>query len=445
MPWKGDESTVEETSKRLDTSIRAPFAIVAFGLVAAWICLLCYSTTHMYGNGPGTFAALILLCGLVVVARYVSPLRSSSPRVNNGLSFLAIVASVAFLLLHFNAFAHIYKMAHGSDFPVDTLAAAQHEFDLKENPYATKSQLMFDPSNAPHVTNENGQLEMFGVPYYYGYAYFPAMFMSYEPFRWLESSHRYIRIGNAVFLFVILGAVGWLTSLLVPRPSRVLAVSLSIAATICALGLAREYFFEGATDVVIPMFTLLGFVAAYYKRPSLAGCLLGWAFACKLLPGAFFCLIVGGWYWRQDARWKFWIAMVGTFAAVLVPHVLRNPPAFFSATILYYLTQHAYGNDTSLYFVLPPQVQGLFLWGGYALVLAVLVRTLAAKQMTLLGVIGSCFIVDVLFMSFSKMIHDNYLLAVWPLGAVALVGYALKTPPVENADAEMVSVATTAV
>lgn len=309
----------------------------------------------MYGNGPGTFAALILLCGLVVVARYVSPLRSSSPRVNNGLILLALAASITFLFLHFNAFARIYKMAHGSDFPVDTLAAAQHEFDFKENPYATKSQLMFDPSNAPHVTNENGQLKMFGVPYYYGYAYFPAIFMSYEPFRWLESSHRYIRIGNVVFLFVILGAVGWLTSLFVPKSSRVLGVSLSIAATVCALGLAREYFLEGATDVIIPMFTLLGFIAAYYKRPSLAGCLLGWAFACKLLPGAIFCLILGGWYWRQDARWKFWIAMVGTFAAVVVPHVLRNPPAFFSATILYYLTQHANGNDTSLYFVLPPQ------------------------------------------------------------------------------------------
>jgi hypothetical protein len=412
----------------MNTSVKMAAPLVALSLVALWAVFLNILARDMYGAGIQSFVYLVILCDLLLVAKIIRPLPVPHPSIGlqTGICAVCLLASGYFVAHHIDVFRHFYGLPAGSDYSADTWTAARHEFDLHENPYATKSQLMFDPTNAPHVTNVDGQLRMFGVPYYFGYTYFPAMFITYEPFRHIVPSVDCIRVANAAFYLAIMGAAAWLVALFAPSGSRVIGVALVLASLACVYVLGKEIFDEGATDAIIPMFALYGIIAAYYKRPTLSGILFGWAFACKLMPGAFLCLIIGAWYWRRPERWKFWAPMVITFVAVVVPHVLRNPPAFLSATILYFLTEHAKGDDTALYYFVPAQLQSIYLILGYGLVLWLLIRSMRRKEMTLLGVIGSCFVTVVLFIAFSKMDHDNYLLAIWPFGCIALISYALR-------------------
>jgi hypothetical protein len=405
---------------------------VLWGIVSNYLCqdFFVYPIPTPFEYGVLTFFFLLGLCGLVLIARHV---RGSEMAVSRSASStkLACVVGVAliagFLGQQVYSFVNCYNDPAHSDLTLNTWTADRNFFDLNENPYSTDCQQRHDPTNAPHVSRVGQQLYMFGVPYDFGYAYFPAMFISYEPFRHLQPSVQYIRTANAVFYLVTLVAMAWLAALFAPPGLKALASVLTVATFVCNLLLGWEYFFLGTVDVVIPMLLLSGFIAAYYERPTLAGVLFGWAFACKLLPGGFICLIVGAWFWRRPERWKFWIPMVATSLAAIVPFVLRNPPAFLSATVLYYLTEHAHGDRSSMYFFLPSGIQAGFMIGGYVLTLTLLVMAMVRKGQTLLGVIASSFIVFIVFMAFSKLSHDNYFFAVAPLGSVALIGYALKS------------------
>lgn len=416
--------------------IPAP-AILALELAAVWAVVANYLCQNfvLYGipmdvqYGVNCFLLLLTLFGLLLAAKYVT--RQAVPTPPKKLTtivvcVIAIGASGYFILQHGIAYIADYHGPPHSDLTINTWTAERNNFDLHENPYTTRCQLWHDPTNKPHVTKVGNQLYMFGVPYDFGYAYFPAMFMTFEPFRHIESTLISIRLGNGVFYLLTFVAIGWLTALLVPPGYKAVAAILAIASFACNSLLGWQYFFLGTVDVVIPLFAMFGFIAAYYNKPVLAGILFGWCFACKLLPGGFICLIVGAWYWRRPERWKFWIAGLATFIVIVVPYILRNPPAFLSATVLYYLSEHAAGDKSALYYVVPDALKAPFLITGYAIVIGLLVASMRRTSQTLLGVVASCFVVFILFMASSKLAHDNYYFAIAPLGSVALIGYVFR-------------------
>lgn len=411
----------------LDTSIGVSAPWVALGLVVMWSAVLNILTQQVANRGVQTFFYLLILCDLIIAAKLVKPLRKggSSKAAN---FIICVVALIAFLPVLYHtapAFFSTYHNPPQSDVALNTFTAGQHEFDFKQNPYSTKCQLWQDPSKSPHVTKVGNQLYMYGIPYDYGYPYFPGMFLTYEPLRRIEPTIASVRLGNGICYLLTLIALAWLASLLVPPGRRLIAGTLAVAALACTWILGQQYFLEGTTDVIIPMFVLFGFIAAYYKHPSLAGVLFGWAFACKLLPGGMFCLIMAAWYLRTPDRWKFILPMLATVLAVILPYILWNPQAFLSATILFYMTD-AQGDDSAMYFFVPENLQSLFLIAGYLIVFAFMVRTILRRHMTIVGLVASCFIAFALFIAFSKMDHPNYLLSIAPLGCLALVVYALK-------------------
>lgn len=426
------------TAKRgffqMDTSIRiaAPFIVVGF--VAIWCQIYEHMVQNVDRSGIQGFFYYLVLCDMVLAAKLLKPLRTLNPAgfVNKLLCLGTAAFAISFIYIHVHTLAVVYHTIPGADFAMNTWTAEEHQFEHKEDPYATNSELAFDPSWAPHVTKVNGQMYMFGVPYYRGYAYFPAMFLSYEPFRRLNTKHPDLRVGNAFFYFSTILGIAWLTAVLTPRGWRVLASTSAVAAFVGTQFLAQAYFFEEMTDVVIPAVLIFGWIATYYKRPVLGGALFGWAFACKLVPGAFVCLIMAAWIWRKPERWKFIGAMAFTFFAIMLPYIIWNPPAFLSATILYYLTEHSLGDGTALYHYLPTQIQPIFLLAGYILVAWLLYRSITNKSLTLLDTVGNSFIIFTLFIAFSKMAHLNYLLSILPVGGIAMVAYGLKSQPVSE-------------
>jgi hypothetical protein len=434
MPDEPTPSESEVPKKgfvHMDTSIRiaAPFLLVGF--VTIWCHVYEQMVQNVDRSGVQGFFCYLILCVLVVAAKMMKPLPVLNPAgIFNKLLCLGTAAcAITFIYIHVHALIIVYNSVPGADFARNTWTAEEHQFDHKEDPYATNSEFAFDPSQAPHVTKVNGQLYMFGVPYYRGYAYFPAMFWSYEPFRRINPRHPDLKIGNAFFYVLTVIGVAWLAALLTPPGWRMLAALVAVTALVGTQFIGQAYFFEEMTDVVIAAFAIWGWVAAYYNRPVVSGALFGWAFASKLVPGAFICLIMCAWFWRRPDRWKFVGAMVLTFLAIMLPYVLWNPGAFLSATVLYYLTEHASGDGTALYYYLPTQIQPFFLIAGYLLVLWLLYRSISNKTLTLLDTVGNSFVIFAIFIAFSKMAHLNYVLSVLPVGGVAMAAYALKKNP----------------
>jgi hypothetical protein len=417
-----------ELEKASRSDLRPLYAIGFFLLWAVAYNVLGLFTWHY---GWLTFLMLLTLAGLVAFAKRTGVSLASksvlpSKTLVTSICVAAVILTGWFVTTQVQTFwdslGHDYNQM---DISENTYLASNFVFVLNTNPYTHMANVHADLQDAPHVSEENGQLWMFGVPYYFGYPYFPAMFISYEPFRRIDSSRQNIRDGNAFYYLLLLIEIGWLSTLLVPRGFKALACVLGIAAFASSFVLGEELFSFCVTDIVIPVFALAGFIAICYGRHSLGGGLFGWALACKVIPGGFFVLLLAIWYWRKRERWRFLIPMLATFLVVIVPFAWPNPGGFFSSTILFYLTSRASGDDTSMYFFVPSSLQLGFQILGFAGVVALIVWTARRRTLGLPGVIAMCFISDVVFTAFNRMCHLNYLWGVAPLGAVALVVSAL--------------------
>ncbi|MEA2554201.1 MAG: hypothetical protein QOJ65_2377 [Fimbriimonadaceae bacterium] len=410
-----------------------PAPLLALGLVVLWLVVLNVVGLNTWGHGPLTFFMLLALVALMGLARWLGPqYAAGGPRaISITVAVLAAAAATYFLVSQLYMVRNPETTDPKSDIALNTWTAGTYAFDYHLNPYTSRAQTGHDVSRAPNVDSSGPQLTMFGVPYYYGYPYFPAMFLSYEPFRRMDQSPSSVRTGNAVYYGLVLVAIGWLTALLAPRGTRLPAALLSVAGFACVVVMGKELFDNGVTDIVIPLFAILGFIASYYGRHSLSGVLLGWTLAAKLVPGGLFLLIVSLWYLRRPERWKFLIPMAVTVLAVLLPYVLKDPGAFLSATVLFYMTEHARGDSTALWYTLPPALQPIFQILGYALIVGMIVWAFRRRSLGLLGVLALCFGTGIVFVAFNRMSHLNYDWAVVPLGCVTLVVYAMGgNPPV---------------
>jgi len=397
--------------------------VLALAPLAAWVALWNVLGGYTFGHGALSFACLT---GIGAVCAAAGPLtrrlavrRLVAPR-------RAVVAVLGVVVLgSMIGQARMLERGVGSDRMVDvgrnTLCAGRRFFDEGVDPYATNCQLL-SVRGAPHVTYARGGLRMFGVPYAYGYPYFPAMFLSFEPFRRADAGLDAIRYGNACWLVLAVVGAFWLAVRLAPPRAGPLAGWLAAAATVPIWALGFDLFRAGVTDLVIAVYLLAGLIAWTYRRPLAAGVGVGLAWAAKLLPGGLVVFALAAWSARARpaGRAPLFVGIAAAMAVIVVPFVVWRPGEFLSSTILYYLTARAAGDDSSLWYALPSGLQTPFLVVGGAVVLAVVAVGVARRDATIADVARTSFLGYVAFVAFNKMIHLNYLWAVLPVGAAAL-------------------------
>ena len=419
-------------------SARLELGVPAAVAASAWCLLLHQVFEHTWTFGPRTFVCVVLLGGLVAASRAMvrqaGPLGLlEGPRLRTGLAWIALVAATGFTAAHLGTlYGHLFGARSDvriADVGLNTGCAADRLFERAENPYDHRCQLK-SVAGAPHVHVDGRGTTMYGVPYDYGYPYFPVMFASYEPFCFLVESYRSILYGNLAFYAATIVGILWLALRLAPPPARRETALVAVVAYSCVLGLGREIFYAGHTDGVIAVYAVFGFIALTYGRHRTAGALFGLALAAKLVPGAIFAAVLVAWYVRRPERWRFIGALAATVAVTIVPFLIWDGRAFLSATILFYLTLHAPGDDTALWFFLPDGWRLPFTVVGAAGMVWLFARQARARGATVRDVLRTCVLLNLVLLAFSKMMHLNYLLAILPLGAVVLAVDATARPAV---------------
>ena len=379
-----------------------------------WLIIL-----NLLGFMPWTFGPIAFACLLLLVAllwqQAAQPAPSYSIKTLHRL-FIACAGLAALLAIA----GFIFKPDWIVDIAQNTHAATTH-FAAGNNPYSHTAQLWVQafPADTPNLSVEDGQIFMFGVPYYHGFPYFPLMMLSYLPVHLLLDNYTGMRLTNLLLMLLTLYGFKLISDRL--GNSNVQKRQLLLTSIVAYLGILRysvEAIALGVTDILIACYLLYAFAALSYEKYWLAGLLLGAAQACKLLPAPFALLAVLIMLWGTRGFWQVLIGFAISALAMTLPFLLWDPQAFVSATFLYYLTHHAGGDDTSLWYFLPQMLQTPFLLLGLAASLFALWKF--ARLQTLAGAMAAIFCCYALFMAFSKMTHLNYLWGVFPLGCMAL-------------------------
>lgn len=324
--------------------------------------------------------------------------------------------------------------------------AATDAFAQGLNPYTTRSQLWVTqfPADTPHMENINGQITMYGVPYFHGYPYFPLMLLSYLPAYFIFEGYTAIRVTHIVLMLLNITAFKLLIDKLLPHSEqRRTALLIAITAYLGVLRYSVEAVLLGVTDMLISTYLLYCFVALSQHRYAMAGILLGCAQACKLLPAPLVFLGIAWMLYHNKGHiggllplWRFLGGFIVACIVIILPFIIWHPEGFLSSTILYYLTHHKGGDITSLWSFLPDALKTPFLFGGLILTLVGIVafaqRDKSRPEYSLVACMAGSYASYVLFMSFSKMTHLNYLWGVFPLGCVALAITILSAQEKQN-------------
>jgi uncharacterized membrane protein len=204
---------------------------------------------------------------------------------------------------------------------------------------------------------------------------------------------------------------------------------------------STELFHEGVIDIIISVYGLAGFLMLGYRKPVLSGICFGLAFGCKLLPAPFWIVLVTLWWWRNEgvARAALFAGVTGLVSgAVILPFVFWNPGAFFSATILYFLTSQGAGDNSSLWYFLPEALKPLLLLAGAIGIGTLFVRFFLKRSPSVEDTMKYAFLTYVVFIAFNKQTHLNHLWSVFTMGSVALMVLAFKAlaPEAGNGEAE---------
>lgn len=385
--------------------------------LVAWLLIL-----NILGFMPWTFGPVAFVCllGCVYLLHrhtQITPQRTDAdPTRTLHLLFFGAVSLSALLTVA----GFVFKPDWIIDIAQNTHAATAWFAD-GQNPYSHTAQLWVKtfPEGTPNLTVDDGQIYMYGVPYHHGFPYFPLMMLSYLPVYLGLDNYTGMRLTNLIFMALTLWGFKLLSNKLGQNPQQ--RQQLLLVCIIAYLGILRysvEAIALGVTDILIATYLLYAFVALSYQRFLLAGLLLGAAQACKLLPAPFALLAVLLMLWGQRGFFPVLFGYAISALLITLPFLLWNPEAFASATFLYYLTHHAGGDDTSLWFFLPDLLQTPFLLLGLVATLGTIWHF--ARTRTLAGALAATFACYAIFMAFSKMTHLNYLWGVFPLGCAAL-------------------------
>jgi len=410
-----------------------------YGSLLAWLILANVVGFFTYGFGLSTFVCLLAMTGLLAVLRHGAP-RGRRPRAERPPSpwprRLTLVALAVAAVVTAHAVVRSFTVDRGwiQDIGANTRAAAEVFLDGR-NPYAERTQLRHEvPPATPHVAVTAGGLTMYGVPYRYGYPYFPVTFLAYAPLAAVLPGADAVRATNLLLLAANLVAMGLLVRRLAPPDDRTAPVLVAFTAYLGVLVYGREIFGLGLVDILHSTLALFAFLALAHGRHTAAGVLLGLLQAAKLLPGPFVAAaailaLAGG-----AGRRRLMVAYLGTSLLTILPFAAAAPGDFVSATILYYLTYHAGGDDTSLWYALPSFLKGVFLVGGSLASVGVLVLLARPGRGRVVDAMLAAFAGYAVFMAFGTMTHLNYLWSVLPLGCV-LLGVLGGPRPADDADA----------
>lgn len=395
--------------------------------VVGFLVLFHYVGVETWSFGKETFARMLGIAGLLLLGPWTVRIerRIGTSRL---LGLLALAFALFFAVrLGRDLRARLSDPSQSRmaiDIAQNTYEAGT-QFLAGRNPYTERCQLGHPVTEGPHVTRGPDGLEMYGLRYPYGFPYFPAMMLAYLPFRASFDGYHAIRAGNAFYLLLATLGVAWLAARAARPGQRTLAVGLSTAAYLAIDVLPPELFQLAVTDVCIAAVAVLGYVALTYDRAVLAGILLGLSQAAKLLPGPLLLLPAMAFLPTRNARLRLGIAYLLTSAALVLPALARAPEEFVASTIAFYLTYHGEGDDTSLYWFLPPWAKAPFLAAGFGLAAYFALRGFRRRGVSAAEAAGDAFLAYFLFTAFNRMTHLNYLWGIHSLGAVAIACQAI--------------------
>lgn len=404
-------------------------------IVGLWLGLVNLIARFTWGHGILIFFCNMGVLALLVWARPLTAflrkrVQALATVSNRLLVSLAGIGIVLFLLLDFLALGQILENPRYGEFLIDigknTYLAAETLFEEGQNPYTQRCQTedwLVAPS--PHIEKAEGEVTIYGVPYYFGYPYFPLMFLSYEPFRHVLPDFNAIRIGNALLYLLAVGAVGWLASRFGNAREKKPLALFSMMAFLGFRVWTEELFELGITDLLIFVYAVFGFIALTYKRHLVAGLLLGMTLAAKLLPGPFFFILVVAWCWKKEGALRFVFGYAFSSLIFILPFFAADPAAFVSSTILYYLASPKTLDDTSLLYFLPAFAHIPFKLIGYAW-LAGLFVAFARRPRDGSGyefdrLVKFFFLTYTVFIAFNKEVHLNHMIGIQGFGSIALV------------------------
>ncbi len=421
------------------TSIRPEGWVALLIILGLWSIVFNVAGRFTWGWGPLSF--LVYLSGAFLLA-FVQPLalrleRAVAGRVRFQRSHIEVLAGtilIAYIGLDLLAFVQEIQIPRNSTYLIDiaanTYEAGQWFFRDGVNPYTHFSQVWDHLTpDIPHVTLEGNRVYLYGVRYYYGFPYFPMMFISFEPFRRLVEGYNAFRVGNLFFYGVSLTLIIGLCRCFVRRGYQRPTALLCMLAFLSVRVWSNELFHEGVVDIIISVYGLAGFLMLAYRKPVLSGICFGLAFGCKLLPAPFWFMLVTLWWWRNEGVARAAL-FAGVFAlisgAVILPFVAWDPGAFFSATILYFLTSQGAGDNSSLWYFLPGVLKPVLLLAGGLGIGGLFVRFFLKKSPSVEDTMKYAFLTYTVFIAFNKQTHLNHLWSVFTMGSVVLIVLALQ-------------------
>lgn len=445
------DPTPTESSSQDTPPIRSAGWGALLILLVVWSVLFNIAGRFTWGWGPLSFAILLAAFFLLV---FVRPLARNLERLaagrvlftTQGIELLVGVIIVVYVALDITAFVQEVQISRNATYLIDiaanTYEAGRWFFAEGANPYTHFSQVWDQLTpDIPNVTVEDGRVYLYGVPYYYGFPYFPMMFISFEPFRQLIDTYNAVRAGNLVYYFVTMGLIVLICRRLV-RPGYRRIVSLLCVVTFLSTRVwSTELFHEGVVDIIIAVYGLAGFLMLAYRKPVLSGVFFGLAFGCKLLPAPFWFTLVTWWWWKDGGlRPAAIFATVFTLVSgvVILPFVAWDPQAFVSATILYFLTSQGAGDSTSLWYFLPDALKTPLLVIGGVWIGILFIRFFMKRAPTAVDTMQYAFLTYVSFIAFNKQTHLNHLWSIFAMGCIALIvmAFAAVDPAAEAGAAE---------
>jgi hypothetical protein len=396
-------------------------------LLAIWLGLFNVIGNYTWGYGGLTFAMLVLVAALLV---WGAPIARVLARLGTQVAVeLLLVAALLGLLVQLGAglreeLERPRNQTWVIDIALNTYLAGTAFLEGK-NPYAERAQTWGRIKPAPNVTVDEGGVRMFDVPYEYGFPYFPGLFLSYLPARAFVGGLHSLRVANALLIVINLLGMAWLTRRLVP-PTMAAVAGLTAAVAYLGISVLQQELLRFAiTDLVISTYALFGFVAASHQRWLVSGVLFGLVQACKLLPGPLVVLPVLLWLWGRSGCVKLLAGYVATSLVLVLPWLLQDPRLFLSSTVLFYLTHHAGGDNTSLWFFLPESARTSFRCLGIGLSLCCAGWAFVRRNDSLLTPLTLSFVSYVIFIAFNTMVHLNYLWGIYTLGCTALAAQGM--------------------
>lgn len=417
-----------------------PSLVAPLLLVGVWSLLFNLVGRLSWGWGPLTFACLmgsfLLLCYVQPLTRALDrTLRGRSGLSNAAVTRLAGLVIVVYMALDGQAFVQEWSNERNETYLIDiganTYEAARWFFDEGVNPYEHRSQMWdFLTPELPNVTLDGEKTLLYGVPYPYGFPYFPMMFMTLEPARRLVEGYHAVRWANVAYYMINVALIAAICRRLLDRKVWRAGALLAVLAFLGERIFPVELFQHGVIDLILSVYGLLGFLAMAWGMPIISGVIFGMAFGCKLLPGPWWFTLAAIAWWKR-AGWavsaKFSAVFTLVSGAIILPFVAWNPSAFWSSTILYFMTAKHEGDNTALWYFLPETLKAPFLVVGGLWIGAVFLAFLLRREPTVADTIRFSFLTYVVFIAFNRQSHLNHLWSIYAMGCLALVLLSLQS------------------